>query len=58
MAALVDRVVAGRGPHRWPQAGPAGEHSWQEDGVDTALDDEVEEAVPLALALIPAKGVE
>ncbi|TQK71294.1 hypothetical protein [Nocardioides sp. SLBN-35] len=58
MAALVDRVVAGTGSHPWPQAGPAGEHPWQEDGADIALDDEADEAVPLALALIPAKGVE
>lgn len=58
MAALVEQVVAGSGAHRRSRRDRAAEHPWQEDGVDIVLDDDVEEAVPLALALIPAKGVE
>ena len=58
MAALVEQVAAGAGAHRWPLPAPAGEHPWSEDATDLAVDGDVEEAVPLALALIPAKGVE
>lgn len=56
MSAVSEQELAGSGSHRRPYGGPE-THPWQEDPGDVALDP-VEEAVPLALALVPAKGVE
>ncbi|WGX95074.1 hypothetical protein [Nocardioides sp. L-11A] len=58
MAALAEQFVAGSGSRRRPRIASAEEFPWPEDGVHVVPDDEIDAAVPLALALIPAKGVE
>lgn len=57
MSTLVDQEVAGSRAHRWPHGGTSGERPRQEDAQDVTGEG-AKEAVPLALALVPAKGVE